>query len=246
VTTSRKDFDAAARSHHRAATSRTAIREPPDPNKPSRPLLSPGTLARLGDPPAHPDPEFHRRNTTRGCGTINSSVSDLVFSSSASTSPTGAIDWRERFSVDLINGQPGRQLIYRRQRLVPQYLRVGFTEDGTWRTFSLRKDFAPAKKIQTEDDISASLVVPREAVAACTRKCATRRSSSSTANTGCSSARTTPSTAATTRKPRATSAAAACFSPTTSRSRAATRRSMVKDAIRFEQFTAADARDAHP
>ena len=27
---------------------------------------------------------------------------------------------------------------------------------GSWRVFSLRKDFAPAVKIQTEDDITAS------------------------------------------------------------------------------------------
>ncbi|MFM7180388.1 MAG: hypothetical protein ACKO2G_02835 [Verrucomicrobiales bacterium] len=73
-------------------------------------------------------------------------------------------DWRGRFSVDLINGQPGRQLIYRRQRLVAQYLRVGFTENGNWRTFSVRKDFAPARKLQTEDDISASVVVAAEHV----------------------------------------------------------------------------------
>ena len=39
--------------------------------------------------------------------------------------------------MDLVSGQPGRQLIYRRERLVTQYLRVGFSEDGTWRTFSI-------------------------------------------------------------------------------------------------------------
>ena len=73
-------------------------------------------------------------------------------------------DWKDRFSVDLINGQHGNALAYRRRQLVTQYLRVGFTEEGTWRTFSLRKDFAPALKIQTEDDISASTVVPADAL----------------------------------------------------------------------------------
>ena len=89
---------------------------------------------------------------------------DLVLLIKRFYKPDWGDNWRERFSVDLINGQPGRELIYRRQRLVAQYLRVGFTEDGTWRTFSVRKDFAPAKKIQTEDDITASMVVPRESV----------------------------------------------------------------------------------
>ena len=37
---------------------------------------------------------------------------------------------------------------------------VGFAADGSWRTFGLRKDFFPATKIQVEDDITASVVVP--------------------------------------------------------------------------------------
>lgn len=69
-------------------------------------------------------------------------------------------DWRNRFSVDIVNGKPGNELKYRNQKLLSQYLRVGFEEDGSWRIFSLRKDFFPASKIQTEDDISASIIVP--------------------------------------------------------------------------------------
>ncbi len=69
-------------------------------------------------------------------------------------------NWRERFSVDVVNGKPGNELKYRDQKLITQYLRIGFAKDGSWRVFSLRKDFAPAVKIQTEDDISASVVVP--------------------------------------------------------------------------------------
>ncbi|MDQ8197153.1 hypothetical protein QEH56_03290 [Pelagicoccus enzymogenes] len=68
--------------------------------------------------------------------------------------------WRDRFSVDVVNGAPGNELKYRDQKLISQYLRVGFEEDGSWRVFSLRKDFYPASKIQTEDDISSSVVVP--------------------------------------------------------------------------------------
>ncbi len=68
--------------------------------------------------------------------------------------------WRERFSVDFVNGKPGNELKYRDQKLITQYLRIGFAEDGAWRVFSLRKDFSPAIKIQTEDDISASVIVP--------------------------------------------------------------------------------------
>jgi hypothetical protein len=68
--------------------------------------------------------------------------------------------WRERFSVDDINGKPGNELKYRNLYIRSHYLRVGFNPKGGWRTFSLRKDFSPAAKIQTEDDITASIVVP--------------------------------------------------------------------------------------
>ena len=71
-------------------------------------------------------------------------------------------DWRKRFSVDTINGGPGNVLRYRGQPMITQYLRVGYSEDGSWRTFSLRKDFIPSNKISLEDDITASIVVPTE------------------------------------------------------------------------------------
>lgn len=136
---------------------------PPDPNKPSRPLLSPkrslGSVISLLTPNPNFTPEYNE-----WLATISPSVRDLVLLIKRLYKPDWGENWRERFSVDMINGQPGRQLIYRRQRLFAQYLRVGFSEDGTWRTFSVRKDFAPAKKIQTEDDISASMVVPLDSV----------------------------------------------------------------------------------
>lgn len=156
-----KDFDAAEAIIHRNFEDRYP--EPPDPNKPSRPLLSPkrslGSVIRLLTPSPTFTPEYNA-----WVSTIRSSVRDLVLLIKRFYKPDWGDNWRERFTVDLINGQPGRNLIYRRQRLVAQYLRVGFTESGTWRTFSLRKDFAPAKKIQTEDDISASIVVPKDGI----------------------------------------------------------------------------------
>ncbi len=156
-----KDFDAAEAIIRRNFEDRYP--EPPDPNKPSRPLLSPkrslGSVIRLLTPSPSFTPEYNA-----WVATIPSSVRDLVLLVKRFYKPDWGDNWRERFSVDLINGQPGRNLIYRRQRLVVQYLRVGFAEDGTWRTFSVRKDFAPAKKIQTEDDISASMVVPNQGI----------------------------------------------------------------------------------
>ncbi len=72
--------------------------------------------------------------------------------------------WQDKFSVDTINGAGGNTLKYKNASVLTSYLRIGFTEDGSWRTFSLRKDFAPSVKLQMEDDITSSVVVPRNSV----------------------------------------------------------------------------------
>ncbi len=69
-------------------------------------------------------------------------------------------DWRKHFSVDIVNGAPGHELKHHGRKLVGSYLRVGFTGAGAWRTYKLRQDFVAADKVQMEDDISASVVVP--------------------------------------------------------------------------------------
>ena len=76
--------------------------------------------------------------------------------------PTWGPDWREHFSVDIINGTPGNELKCDKVRkLVTTYFCASdLTPDGAWRTFGLRKDFHPAVKVQLEDDITASVVVP--------------------------------------------------------------------------------------
>lgn len=136
---------------------------PPPTGKPSRPLLDPGRSLGSVVSMLTARPEFTPEYNA-WVAEIPSGVRDLVFLIKRYYKPDWGDDWRARFSVDLINGREGHQLIYRRQRVMTQHLRVGFTEDGTWRTFTVRKDFSPARKIQTEDDISASIVVPREAL----------------------------------------------------------------------------------
>ena len=59
-------------------------------------------------------------------------------------------------SVVIIDGQSGYELKFEGEKGFFRYLRVGYDCDGSWRTFSLRKDFLPAKKLQREDDISVS------------------------------------------------------------------------------------------
>jgi hypothetical protein len=74
--------------------------------------------------------------------------------------PEWGDDWRSHFSVDIINGAPGHELKYEGRRLVANYLRIGREENGAWRTYKLRQDFVAADKVQMEDDITASVVVP--------------------------------------------------------------------------------------
>ena len=91
---------------------------------------------------------------------VPQNIKELVFIIKRYYKEDWGNQWRERFSVDLIDGKPGKILRYREQAMITQYLRVGYTEKGSWRTFGLRKDFTPAAKISLEDDITASTVAP--------------------------------------------------------------------------------------
>lgn len=68
-------------------------------------------------------------------------------------------EWKKHFGVDILNGIPGNELKFGDKKIFARYLRVGFAEDGTWRTFKLRQDFVHSDKVQMEDDITASTVV---------------------------------------------------------------------------------------
>src|SRR6185369_4210217 len=91
-------------------------------------------------------------------------VKELVFVVKRFYQPAWGGNWREHFSVDIINGTPGNELKCDDRKLVTNYLRVGFDRRGSWRTFGLRKDFYPAVKLQQEDDITASVLVPAKAL----------------------------------------------------------------------------------
>ena len=93
-------------------------------------------------------------------GAVPQHVKELVFVVKRCYKPEWGDNWREHFSVDIINGTPGNELKCDNRVLVTTRLRVGFDRDGAWRTFGLRKDFHPAMKVQMEDDITASVLVP--------------------------------------------------------------------------------------
>ena len=126
----------------------------------SRPILSPerslGSVIKL----LTPSGTLYSDEYNQWLGTIPHSIRELVYVVKRFYQPEMGDDWRAHFSVDVVNGRPGNALKFDGERLVAHSMRVGFTEDGSWRTFSLRNDFVPAEKRQAEDDITASLVVP--------------------------------------------------------------------------------------
>jgi hypothetical protein len=68
--------------------------------------------------------------------------------------------WRDYFSADIVDGSPGHDLKFEGRQVIASFLRVGFNEQGGWRTFKVRQDFYAAEKIQMEDDITTSVVIP--------------------------------------------------------------------------------------
>jgi hypothetical protein len=74
--------------------------------------------------------------------------------------PEWGEDWQKYFTVDRINGHLGHELMFNHQKLLGNYLRMGYDPDGSWRIYKLRPDFNPADKVQVEDDITASVVLP--------------------------------------------------------------------------------------
>jgi hypothetical protein len=84
----------------------------------------------------------------------------LVFMIKRFYKPEWGRDWRKHFSVDNINGYPGHELKLDGRKLIASNLRVGLRSDGNWRVYKLRQDFIAAEKVQMEDDITVSTVVP--------------------------------------------------------------------------------------
>jgi len=127
---------------------------------PSRRILSPdrslGSVIKLLTPnPAEFTPEHNA-----WLESIPNHVRALVFVIKRFYRPEWGDEWVRHFGVDIINGAPGHELKYEGRRLVANYLRIGRQENGAWRTYKLRQDFVAADKVQMEDDITASVVVP--------------------------------------------------------------------------------------
>lgn len=70
--------------------------------------------------------------------------------------------WKDYLNVELVNGRKGNALRYKHNKIIASYVRMGFTPDGQWFLHKLRSDFIPSRKIQTEDDITASITLPAD------------------------------------------------------------------------------------
>ena len=98
--------------------------------------------------------------TTRGCRASRPTSRSSSTSSSAPTARNGARTGAATSASPMIDGRQGNSLHLDGTKITLNMLRVGYDPDGSWRLFSLRHDFSPAVKVQTQDDITASTVVP--------------------------------------------------------------------------------------
>lgn len=115
-----------------------------------------GSVIRLLTPSA----EIYTDEYNQWLESIPQHILALVYMIKRFYKPEWGQNWRQHFSVDEVNGYPGHELKFDGRKLITSYLRVGVRSDGTWRIYKLRQDFVAATKVQTEDDITASTVVP--------------------------------------------------------------------------------------
>ena len=140
------------------------------PGHTTRPLLSGdrslGSVIKLLSPSTNNTDVFNE-----WLETISLRVKAIVFVVKRFYEPEWGDSWRGKFSVNIINSEPGHVLRYMNRELVGSYLKVGTTKSGSWVTNKLRQDYMPAVKVQVEDDITASVVVPASEVQGLSETC---------------------------------------------------------------------------
>jgi len=128
-----------------------------------RPILSPertlGSVIQLFTP----SPEYTDEHN-EWVRQLPQTIRQLLFTVKRYYQPAWGNNWRRHFTVDHINGFLGHELKFENQPLLSNYLRVGFEPGGAWRIYKLRPDFHPADKVAVEDDITASVVLPRQSL----------------------------------------------------------------------------------
>lgn len=137
----------------------TRFKVPREEGHQTRPILgkerSLGSVIKLLNPSAENTTEFNV-----WLQAIPNRIKGLVFLLKRFYKSEWGSDWRSHLSVDVVNGEQGHELKFDGKKVAGNYLRIGMNTEGVWRTSKLRTDFIPAAKVQWEDDISASIVVP--------------------------------------------------------------------------------------
>ncbi len=132
-------------------------------DQPSRSLLDPnrsvGSTIKMLTPSSDYTDEYNQ-----WLASIPNHIYGMALIIKRFAKPGMELSWRDHFGVDIVNGSPGHELKLGERGLVGTYLRVGLSEHR-WRTFKLRQDFAAAAKVQREDDISVSVVLPAHRLA---------------------------------------------------------------------------------
>jgi hypothetical protein len=138
-------------------------KRPVSPERGKRPILSHerslGSVIKL----MTASPEYTAEHNA-WIETVPSSVRQLLITVKRYYQQDWGDRWREHFGVDQINGKMGNELKFENQKLTANYLRMGHDPNGSWRIYKLRPDFVPADKVQVEDDITASAVLPKESL----------------------------------------------------------------------------------
>jgi hypothetical protein len=157
-----KDLDVVQQIFDRQYDDRWTAESKPKQNYqvyPSRPILSSkrslGSVIKLLTPS-----EDYTNEYNAWLKSIPDHIYALVYAIKRFYDPAWGDNWRRHFSVNFVNGSPGHEFKLNDRQIVGTYLRVGFSGEHGWRTFKVRQDFAAASKVQNEDDISASVVVP--------------------------------------------------------------------------------------
>jgi len=137
------------------------FRQQPADARAQRPLLSPerslGSVVKLLTPSEDYTDEHNAWLTA-----LPQTIRELVFIVKRYYRSEWGDDFSSHFKVDSVNGYAAHELKFDDQRLLTGQLRVGFEPNSAvWRMHKLRPDFRPCDKVQVEDDITASVVVPR-------------------------------------------------------------------------------------
>lgn len=130
---------------------------------PSRPILSMGRTLGSVIKLLTPD-DIYTKEHNKFLKNIPQGILAIVFAIKSSYQAEMGADWQKHYTVAVTNGVAGHELKFKDRQLVGSYLRVGFGMDGNWRNFKMRQDFIASDKVQMEDDITASVVVPRDQI----------------------------------------------------------------------------------